>query len=76
MNHQVILKEICHEVLPLLGEGKVWNVSTPMGMARKMMGQMGKGGPGPMAMMQKMMGQMVNNDRHSSMAARVLLARS
>lgn len=29
-----------------------------MGMAKKMMGQMGKGGPGPMAMMQKMMAQM------------------
>lgn len=29
-----------------------------MGMAKKMMGQMGKGGPSPMAMMQKMMAQM------------------
>lgn len=29
-----------------------------MGMAKKMMGQMGKGGPNPMAMMHKMMGQM------------------
>lgn len=29
-----------------------------MGMAKKMMAQMGKGGPNPMAMMQKMMGQM------------------
>ena len=29
-----------------------------MGMAKKMMAQMGKGGPNPMAMMQKMMSQM------------------
>jgi hypothetical protein len=29
-----------------------------MGMAKKMMDQMGKGGPSPMAMMQKMMSQM------------------
>jgi hypothetical protein len=29
-----------------------------MGMAKKMMAQMGKGGPNPMAMMQKMMGRM------------------
>jgi len=29
-----------------------------MGMAKKMMSQMGKGGPNPMAMMQKMMAQM------------------
>lgn len=44
------------------GEDKEQGAGGPMemgmGMAKKMMAQMGKGGPNPMAMMQKMMAQM------------------
>ncbi len=44
------------------GDNKGQGAGSPMemgfGMAKKMMAQMGKGGPNPMAMMQKMMGQM------------------
>lgn len=49
------------------GEGKEQKASNPMemgmGMAKKMMAQMGKGGPNPMAMMQKMMGQMAEGEQ-------------
>lgn len=38
--------------------GMTGPMAMAMEMARKMMAQMGKGGPGPMAMMQKMMAQM------------------
>jgi hypothetical protein len=37
-----------------------------MGMAKKMMGQMGQGGPSPMEMMQKMMKQMGKGDEGSA----------
>jgi hypothetical protein len=40
------------------GQGAGGPMEMGMGMAKKMMAQMGKGGPNPMAMMQKMMGQM------------------
>jgi len=40
------------------GQGSGGPMEMGMGMAKKMMAQMGKGGPNPMAMMQKMMGQM------------------
>jgi hypothetical protein len=38
--------------------GNVGPMAMGMEMAKKMMGQMGQGGPGPMAIMQKMMAQM------------------
>lgn len=40
------------------GQGAGGPMQMGMGMAKKMMAQMGKDGPNPMAMMQKMMGQM------------------
>ncbi len=40
------------------GQGAGGPMEMGMGMAKKMMAQMGKGGPNPMAMMQKMMSQM------------------
>jgi hypothetical protein len=39
-------------------QGAGGHMEMGMGMAKKMMAQLGKGGPSPMAMMQKMMGQM------------------